>query len=74
MLSTFLLIHMLSFKLIPDHAACNSYTWRSKLSKVDIWYAAFGSNLWLKRLLCYIEGGQVHDSNIFFSNIDTLNL
>ncbi|KAK9926116.1 hypothetical protein M0R45_023363 [Rubus argutus] len=42
-----------------DHAACNSNTWRSELSKVDIWYAAFGSNLWLKRLLCYIEGGQV---------------
>ncbi|KAL6183020.1 hypothetical protein ACLB2K_044431 [Fragaria x ananassa] len=38
-----------------DHVA----TWRSELSKVDIWYAAFGSNLWLKRLLCYIQGGQV---------------
>ncbi|KAM5570904.1 histone deacetylase 5 [Rosa sericea] len=42
-----------------DHVASNTYTWRSELSKVDIWYAAFGSNLWLKRLLCYIEGGQV---------------
>ncbi|VVA27615.1 PREDICTED: histone deacetylase [Prunus dulcis] len=44
---------------IQDHAASNSNTWRSELSKVDVWYATFGSNLWLKRFLCYVEGGQV---------------
>ncbi|XP_040986012.1 histone deacetylase 5 isoform X1 [Juglans microcarpa x Juglans regia] len=33
--------------------------WRSELSKIDIWYATFGSNMWKPRFLCYIEGGQV---------------
>lgn len=33
--------------------------WRSDLSKIDIWYATYGSNMWRPRLLCYIEGGQV---------------
>ncbi|MBA0678360.1 hypothetical protein Goari_019713 [Gossypium aridum] len=37
----------------------NSALWRSKLSKTDIWYAGFGSNMWKSRFLCYIEGGQV---------------
>ncbi|KAF9624201.1 hypothetical protein IFM89_008139 [Coptis chinensis] len=36
-----------------------SVLWRSVLSKVDIWYASFGSNMWKPRLLCYIEGGKV---------------
>ncbi|KAM1433764.1 hypothetical protein ACFXTH_015649 [Malus domestica] len=44
---------------IQDHVASNSCIWRSELSKVEIWYAAFGSNLCLKRFLCYIEGGQM---------------
>ncbi|KAJ4872002.1 Histone deacetylase 5 [Raphanus sativus] len=34
-------------------------SWRSDLSKVDVWYASFGSNMWKQRFLCYIEGGQV---------------
>ncbi|XP_023516037.1 histone deacetylase 5 [Cucurbita pepo subsp. pepo] len=33
--------------------------WRLELSKTDIWYASFGSNMWRPRFLCYIEGGQV---------------
>ncbi|KAL4360830.1 hypothetical protein GQ457_04G015860 [Hibiscus cannabinus] len=41
----------------PDQAT--SASWRSKLSKTDIWYASFGSNMWKSRFLCYIEGGQV---------------
>ncbi|MBA0818029.1 hypothetical protein Gohar_028472, partial [Gossypium harknessii] len=36
----------------------NSALWRSKLSKIDIWYAGFGSNMCKSRFLCYIEGGQ----------------
>jgi histone deacetylase 4/5 len=36
-----------------------SNPWRSELSKIDIWYATFGSNMWKPRFLCYIEGGQV---------------
>ncbi|KAM1679275.1 hypothetical protein TB2_039152 [Malus domestica] len=44
---------------IEDHVASNSCTWRSELSKVDIWYASFGSNLCLERFLCYIKGGQM---------------
>ncbi|KAF3563848.1 hypothetical protein DY000_02011451 [Brassica cretica] len=36
-----------------------STSWRSDLSKVDVWYASFGSNMWKPRFLCYIQGGQV---------------
>lgn len=39
--------------------AIASNTWRLELSKIDIWYATFGSNMWKPRFLCYIEGGQV---------------
>ncbi|MCL7038910.1 hypothetical protein MKW94_007481 [Papaver nudicaule] len=42
-----------------DQIASSSASWRSNLSKVDIWYASFGSNMWIRRFLCYIEGGQV---------------
>ncbi|XP_078155091.1 histone deacetylase-related / HD-like protein [Carex rostrata] len=33
--------------------------WRFDLSKVDVWYASYGSNMWRPRLLCYIAGGKV---------------
>lgn len=36
-----------------------THPWRLELSKTDVWYAAFGSNLWCPRFLCYIKGGQV---------------
>jgi histone deacetylase 4/5 len=36
-----------------------SVTWRSVLSKVDVWYASYGSNMCLPRFLCYIRGGKV---------------
>lgn len=44
---------------ITSQASNNSHTWREELSKIDIWYATFGSNMKLSRFLCYIEGGQV---------------
>ncbi|KAH6797304.1 histone deacetylase 5 [Perilla frutescens var. hirtella] len=34
-------------------------SWRSDLSKVNIWYATFGSNMNMSRFCCYIEGGQI---------------
>ncbi|EXB56060.1 hypothetical protein L484_001085 [Morus notabilis] len=37
----------------------NTNAWRSELSKIDVWYASFGSNMWQPRFLCYIQGGQV---------------
>ncbi|KAM3751263.1 hypothetical protein ACB098_04G095500 [Castanea mollissima] len=38
----------------------NAYSpWRSELSKIDVWYASFGSNMWKPRFLCYVKGGQV---------------
>lgn len=38
----------------------NAYSpWRPELSKIDVWYASFGSNMWKPRFLCYVEGGQV---------------
>ncbi|KAB2089759.1 hypothetical protein ES319_A03G082400v1 [Gossypium barbadense] len=46
-------------KIEYNHDEVNSALWRSKLSKTDIWYASFGSNMWKSRFLCYIEGGQV---------------
>lgn len=39
------------------NTGCSS--WRSELSKIDVWYASYGSNMWKSRFLCYIEGGQV---------------
>ncbi|PHT47636.1 Histone deacetylase 5 [Capsicum baccatum] len=44
---------------ITSQASIISHTWRAELSKIDIWYAAFGSNMKLSRFLCYIAGGQV---------------
>ncbi|KAH0688307.1 hypothetical protein KY284_018860 [Solanum tuberosum] len=44
---------------ITSQASTNSHTWREELSKIDIWYATFGSNMKLSRFLCYIAGGQV---------------
>ncbi|GFP87444.1 histone deacetylase 5 [Phtheirospermum japonicum] len=39
-------------------SASPSSSWRLELSKIDIWYASFGSNMSISRFLCYIEGGQ----------------
>lgn len=36
-----------------------STPWRSAFSKIDVWYASYGSNMWKPRFLCYIQGGQV---------------
>ncbi|WZY84652.1 hypothetical protein YC2023_031036 [Brassica napus] len=41
------------------HVDTASTSWRRDLSKVDVWYASFGSNMWKPRFLCYIQGGQV---------------
>ncbi|KAI3987642.1 hypothetical protein MKX01_007108 [Papaver californicum] len=35
-----------------DQMVSNSASWRSNFSKVDIWYASFGSNMWKPRFLC----------------------
>ncbi|KAK3406386.1 hypothetical protein EUGRSUZ_K02528 [Eucalyptus grandis] len=51
-----------TLRVDEDHyvlAESASVSWRSVLSKIDIWYATFGSNMWNPRFLCYIEGGQV---------------
>ncbi|KAF2312857.1 hypothetical protein GH714_040910 [Hevea brasiliensis] len=42
-----------------NQAATKSVPWRSELSKTDIWHATFGLNMWKRRFLCYIQGGQV---------------
>ncbi|KAJ3697970.1 hypothetical protein LUZ61_001675 [Rhynchospora tenuis] len=41
-----------------------SIPWRSVLSKADVWYASYGSNMSLPRFLCYINGGKVEGMNI----------
>jgi histone deacetylase 4/5 len=49
-----------------------SSTWRSELSKVYVWYASFGSNMWTPRFLCYIQGGKAEGMNIpCFGSHDT---
>ncbi|KDP31342.1 hypothetical protein JCGZ_11718 [Jatropha curcas] len=52
---------LLNIKIEDDHdeLATEPTNWRSELSKTDIWYATFGSNMWKPRFLCYIQGGQV---------------
>ncbi|CAK8563240.1 unnamed protein product [Lathyrus sativus] len=46
-------------KVDADKESDASYSWRSELSNVYIWYASFGSNMWRPRFDCYIAGGQV---------------
>uniref|UniRef100_A0A8I6WQ53 histone deacetylase n=1 Tax=Hordeum vulgare subsp. vulgare TaxID=112509 RepID=A0A8I6WQ53_HORVV len=49
-----------------------TFTWRLTLSKVYVWYASFGSNMWKPRFLCYIEGGKVNGMRIScFGSHDT---
>ena len=36
-----------------------SLAWRSDLSRTDVWYASFGSNMWRPRFLCCVQGGKV---------------
>ncbi|XVF49969.1 hypothetical protein PTKIN_Ptkin04bG0058800 [Pterospermum kingtungense] len=50
---------LLKLAVKDNHGKVTSALWRSELSKTDIWYATFGSNMWKSRFLCYIEGGQV---------------
>ncbi|KAI9173642.1 hypothetical protein LWI28_004304 [Acer negundo] len=52
---------LLKLKVEDSHAHLVSEPtrWRLELSKVEVWYATFGSNMWKPRFLCYIEGGQV---------------
>ncbi|XP_058180770.1 histone deacetylase 5 isoform X2 [Rhododendron vialii] len=42
-----------------DEVSTVSAPWRLELSKIDVWYATFGSNMCKSRFLCYIQGGQV---------------
>ncbi|CAI9111825.1 OLC1v1012148C1 [Oldenlandia corymbosa var. corymbosa] len=49
-----------NLKVEDSHGQATSVapSWRSELSKVDVWYATYGSNMRESRFLCYIEGGQ----------------
>lgn len=44
---------------LPDRIVYHCEPWRSDFSKIEIWYASYGSNMWKERFLCYIEGGKV---------------
>ncbi|KAJ8753010.1 hypothetical protein K2173_008797 [Erythroxylum novogranatense] len=50
---------LLKLKLEDTQGSTSSTAWRTELSKIEIWYATFGSNMWRPRFLCYIKGGQV---------------
>ncbi|EER97493.1 hypothetical protein BDA96_02G383800 [Sorghum bicolor] len=41
-----------------------SLAWRSDLSRTDVWYASFGSNMWRPRFLCYVQGGKAEGMSI----------
>ncbi|KAK4477806.1 hypothetical protein RD792_017068 [Penstemon davidsonii] len=41
-----------------QEASAISSSWRSELSKINVWYATYGSNMNISRFRCYIEGGQ----------------
>ncbi|KAI3454721.1 hypothetical protein Pfo_011384 [Paulownia fortunei] len=41
-----------------QEATTASPSWRSELSKINIWYATYGSNMSISRFRCYIEGGR----------------
>ena len=57
--STSIECHTMASKLNADKNNNAYRPWRSELSKIDVWYASFGSNMWKPRFLCYVEGGQV---------------
>lgn len=62
--------------LIHSDIMASSFTWRSSLSKIEVWYASFGSNMWKPRFLCYIEGGKVSvnfctANNYWYSRYET---
>ncbi|XP_028797957.1 histone deacetylase 5 isoform X2 [Neltuma alba] len=42
-----------------DQPTSATYSWRSELSNIFIWYASYGLNMWQSRFLCYIAGGKV---------------
>ncbi|KAK3008682.1 hypothetical protein RJ639_014974, partial [Escallonia herrerae] len=48
-----------NLKLNAEQPIGISSPWRPKLSKVDVWYATFGSNMSSSRFFCYIKGGQM---------------
>ncbi|KAK2357613.1 histone deacetylase [Trifolium repens] len=48
-----------SSMLDADEENAASCSWRSELSNVYLWYASYGSNMWIPRFDCYIAGGQV---------------
>lgn len=55
-------------ELFAGQVESNTSNWRSELSKVDVWYASFGSNMWQQRFLCYIQGGQVFSLRLWVKN------
>lgn len=55
----FMMFHYWGKNPNADKLATASAAWRSDLSKVEVWYATYGSNLCRSRFLRYIEGGQV---------------
>lgn len=53
--------------ILPSNQLGNCASWRSNLSKIEVWYASFGSNMWKDRFLCYIQGGKVEGMNMHCS-------
>ncbi|KAH9315230.1 hypothetical protein KI387_023857, partial [Taxus chinensis] len=51
--------------------AVDSCSWRQLLRKAHIWYACYGSNMWKRRFICYIEGGKVEGMKKYcFGSVD----
>lgn len=48
-----------NLNVYADEENAASCSWRSELSNVYLWYASYGSNMWMPRFECYIAGGQV---------------
>nr|XP_019709911.1 histone deacetylase 5 isoform X5 [Elaeis guineensis] len=49
--------------LMPDKNVDGCTRWRSVLSKTEVWYGSYGSNMWKPGFLCYIKGGKVEGMN-----------
>ncbi|KAG1341958.1 histone deacetylase 5 [Cocos nucifera] len=49
--------------LMPDKNVDGCPRWRSVLSKTEVWYGSYGSNMWKPGFLCYIKGGKVEGVN-----------
>nr|WJZ57287.1 histone deacetylase 5 [Paspalum vaginatum] len=57
-------VHSNASDVLSERISDLSLAWRSVFSRIHVWYASFGSNMWKPRFLCYIQGGKAEGMSI----------